>query len=427
MTMWLKQSTAVTIKFGPFVDQTDGFTAEVALTLSQADFRLAKNGGDMAQKNESTSATHDELGYYDVMLDATDTNTLGRLRAMVHESGALPVWADFMVVPANVWDSLFGADQLQVHVNEMTADIITAAVIASGAIDAATFAAGAINAAAIASDAITDAKVASDVTIASVTGAVGSVTTGVTLANNAVSAAAVAADAVTELQSGLATGSSITTLQTSVDDLPTNAELATSQAAADDATLAAIAALNNLSAAQVNTEVDTALADYDPPTRAELTSDIASLATFIDTEVNAILADTDELQTDWANGGRLDLLVDAIKAVTDALPNGGALTALLADIAAILDDTGTAGVVVAAASKSGYALSSTGLDSISITAPSGVASNFREMMVQLWRRFFKKSTLTSTELKTYADNGSTVLTTQTASDDLTTQTLDSAS
>jgi hypothetical protein len=49
--------------------------------------------------------------------------------------------------------------------------------------------------------------------------------------------------------------------QVSVDDLPTNAELATSQAAADDATLAAIAALNNLSAAQVNAEADTALVD----------------------------------------------------------------------------------------------------------------------------------------------------------------------
>lgn len=58
---------------------------------------------------------------------------------------------------------------------KIAADAITAAKIADGAIDAATFAAGAINAAAIAADAITDAKVASDVTIASVTGAVGSV------------------------------------------------------------------------------------------------------------------------------------------------------------------------------------------------------------------------------------------------------------
>ena len=55
----------------------------------------------------------------------------------------------------------------------------------------------------------------------------------------------------------------------------------------------------------------------------------------------AILADTNELQTDWADGGRLDLLIDAIKAVTDAMPDGGALTALLADIASILEDTGT--------------------------------------------------------------------------------------
>jgi hypothetical protein len=60
---------------------------------------------------------------------------------------------------------------------------------------------------------------------------------------DAITAAKLAADVTTELQSGLATASAVSTLQTSVDDLPTNAELATSQAAADDATLAAIAAL----------------------------------------------------------------------------------------------------------------------------------------------------------------------------------------
>lgn len=32
----------------------------------------------------------------------------------------------------------------------------------------------------------------------------------------------------------------------------------------------------------------------------------------LDTEIAAILADTNELQTDWANGGRLDLILDAI-------------------------------------------------------------------------------------------------------------------
>jgi hypothetical protein len=49
------------------------------------------------------------------------------------------------------------------------------------------------------------------------------------------------------------------TLDTAIADLPTNAELSTALAAADDAVLAAIAALNNLSAAQVNAEVVDAL------------------------------------------------------------------------------------------------------------------------------------------------------------------------
>lgn len=72
--------------------------------------------------------------------------------------------------------------------------------------------------------------------------------------------------------------------------------------------------------------------------------------------------------------------------------------------------------------KTGYALSPAGLDAISTAAPAGVATNFREMLVQLWRRFFRKSTLTGTQLKTYADDGATVLTTQPVSDDGTTQT-----
>lgn len=117
--IWIKQSTAVTIKFGPFVDDADGKTAETALSIAQADIRLSKNGGDVAQTNNSAGATHDELGYYDVPLNSTDTNTLGALRLAVHKSGALPVWQDFMVVPANIWDSFFGSDYLQVDATQI--------------------------------------------------------------------------------------------------------------------------------------------------------------------------------------------------------------------------------------------------------------------------------------------------------------------
>lgn len=48
-------------------------------------------------------------------------------------------------------------------------------------------------------------------------------------------------------------------------------------------------------------------------------ADLATVAGYLDTEIAAILADTNELQTDWVDGGRLDLLIDAIKAKTDSL------------------------------------------------------------------------------------------------------------
>ncbi len=123
----LKQSTAATIKLGPFIDDTDGKTAKTGLTISQADIRLSKNGGDIAQSNDATGATHDELGYYNVPLDATDTNTLGRLLVAVHESGALPVWQEFLVVTANVYDTLCSTDTFDVNVTSLADDVITAA------------------------------------------------------------------------------------------------------------------------------------------------------------------------------------------------------------------------------------------------------------------------------------------------------------
>ena len=113
---WLKQSTSVTLKIGPFVDEDDGKTAETALTISQADVVLSKNGGAFAQKNESTSCTHDTKGYYGCPIDTTDTNTLGLLIVAVHESGALPVRHDYLVVPANIFDSYFSTDLIQVDV-----------------------------------------------------------------------------------------------------------------------------------------------------------------------------------------------------------------------------------------------------------------------------------------------------------------------
>lgn len=75
---------------------------------------------------------------------------------------------------------------------------------------------------------------------------------------------------------------------------------------------------------------------------ANLDTQLAAIDDAIDTEVAAILADTNELQTDWANGGRLDLLIDSIVTYTDVIDDGtSGLVKIASDVAAILVDTGT--------------------------------------------------------------------------------------
>jgi hypothetical protein len=68
--------------------------------------------------------------------------------------------------------------------------------------------------------------------------------------------------------------------------------------------------------------------------------------------------------------------------------------------------------------KTGFSLASTGLDAIPVANPTGVADTFPKMLVALWRHFFKKADFTkaSGAKKTYADNGTTVVTTQTCTD-----------
>jgi hypothetical protein len=147
MSIFLRQSTAVDVAIGPFLDATDAVTAETALTISQADVRLKKNNGAWAQVSDATSATHEENGWYEKELDATDTDTCGRLLIAVHESGALPIWHEFWVLEEAIYDALFAASANaftgaagSTTLTALATGSITAAVIANGAIDSATFA-----------------------------------------------------------------------------------------------------------------------------------------------------------------------------------------------------------------------------------------------------------------------------------------------
>lgn len=124
---WLKQSTAANIKIGPFVDETNGRTPESALTIAQADVELAKNGGTLAQKNDTGSCTADGTnGYYTCPINGTDTGTLGVLLVTVDVSGALPVRHEYTVVPAEAYDALvLGTDNI-------TSDLTSGAITSIG-------------------------------------------------------------------------------------------------------------------------------------------------------------------------------------------------------------------------------------------------------------------------------------------------------
>jgi hypothetical protein len=105
--------------------------------------------------------------------------------------------------------------------------------------------------------------------------------------------------------------------QTSVDDIPTNSELAIALAAADDATLAAIAALNFATPTNV-TDAQTAIIAQVDANEVKI-DNIQTSVNIIDGIVDNILIDTNELQTDNVPG-----LISALNniAATDIVSAG---------------------------------------------------------------------------------------------------------
>jgi len=312
----LKQSTAATIKLGPFVDDTDGKTAETALTIGQADIRLSKNGGDIAQTNNATGATHDELGYYDIPLDTTDTGTLGRLRVLVSKAGALPVWQDFVVVTANVYDSMFSTDKLDVAVVEMATDVLTAAAVKADAVTK------------IQSGLATPTNITAG-TITTVT----NLTNLPTMPTDWLTAAGLKADAVTEIQSGLATAAALDAVDNFIDT-----EVAAILAAVDTEVAAIKAKTDNLPAspAAVGSAM-TLTAAYD-----KAKDDVLTPLGVVDGIVDAIKVQTDKIPATPASAGEYTANIGAIKAKTDNLPlspaSSGEYTSALTAIQNDLDN-----------------------------------------------------------------------------------------
>ncbi len=115
----LKTNTAVRVSVGPFIDYEDG-TPETALTVTnttceiyiipndgtavtRTTITLTASGGD----NDLIHIASDVGGYYDQELTAAQTNFLGRMRLCYTDSDVhMSLWEDFLVVSANVFNSL---------------------------------------------------------------------------------------------------------------------------------------------------------------------------------------------------------------------------------------------------------------------------------------------------------------------------------
>lgn len=121
--MWLKQGVAAVIMFGPFVDKTDGVTLKTdGTTITDIDHAstgifLSKNGATAAIRHATvTASVADAYGMMKVTLDTTDTATAGNLDVLFAKAATyLPVFKRFLVVPANVYESIVsGVEFLEV-------------------------------------------------------------------------------------------------------------------------------------------------------------------------------------------------------------------------------------------------------------------------------------------------------------------------
>lgn len=238
----LKTNTAVRIAVGPLVDPTDGKTAETALTVTGmvVDILQMDNDGTAVNRtsfsptasggnNDMVHVTNDTVGMYDLELTAAQLNYLGNVRLVFYDvDGFLVHWIDLQLVSAAYFDWKYGTTLPNVNVTQISGDstaadncelmfdgtgyaggttkldvnvstiannAITAASIATGAIDADAIADNAIDAGAIASDAITAAKIA-DGAIDAATFAAGAINAAA-IANAAIDFATFAADCKT--------------------------------------------------------------------------------------------------------------------------------------------------------------------------------------------------------------------------------------
>ena len=116
---FLKQSTSAIVQLGPFVDATDGVTAETALSPSSTNVRLYKADGTTAVDIYDATWTHIGLGMYRVTLTTSHTDTAGPLMVVAQITGARPVFHEFMVLSATTYDAMVSGSALPANLTQV--------------------------------------------------------------------------------------------------------------------------------------------------------------------------------------------------------------------------------------------------------------------------------------------------------------------
>jgi hypothetical protein len=116
--MIVRQSTAVTLTVGPFVDVADQVTPLTSLTDQSAHAYIIKGTSYAALTVTSWTALGN--GCYAIGLSTSHTDTLGQLTIGFDDQWTyLPVWLVCQVTPANVYDSVVaGSDVLDVSATQ---------------------------------------------------------------------------------------------------------------------------------------------------------------------------------------------------------------------------------------------------------------------------------------------------------------------
>lgn len=189
------------------------------------------------------------------------------------------------------------------------------------------------------------------------------------LANDAITAASIAADAGTEI------GTAVWASTTRVLTAGTNIALAKGTG---------VTGFNDLDAAGVRGAVGLAAANLDTQIGTLATgANLATVAGYLDTEIAAILADTNELQTDWANGGRLDNILDARASQTSVDAVAGYIDTEVSAIKAVTDKVDTT-LEIAAGSPGDYRFSADALHNAPAGSGGGSAPTAAQIADAVW-------------------------------------------